>query len=68
MTIDPKYFNEPRTIREAAHHFKVSKVTVAFWLKRREQNDLETGKNTVKVDVRREGQRGPWSKTYKLTK
>lgn len=58
--IDPKFFREPRTIREAARHFKLSKVTIAYWLKARDQS-------TVAIGIRRESKRGPFSKTFKIT-
>lgn len=50
------FLTEARTVREIAAKFRVSKVTVGFWIK---LLPLEIGQ-------RRQGKCGPLSKTYKI--
>ena len=51
-----EFLTQPRTIREIAIKFKISKVTAAIWVRL----------FPVKVSQRREGQRGPYSKTFQI--
>ncbi len=52
------FLREPRTVREIAIEFKISKVTAGLWVK---------GFPT-EVGSKRQGKAGPFSKTYKINR
>lgn len=52
------FLTQPRTIRDVARRFGVSKVTAAQWL-----GLFPTTKGSIK-----QGKRGPWSQTFTLAR
>lgn len=52
------FLREPRTVREIAFRFRVTKVTVGLWLRLL----------PVEVSLRRQGKRGPFSKAFKINR
>ena len=52
------FLSQPRTVRDVARRFKVSKVTAAQWL-----SLFPTTRGNV-----RQGKRGPASKTFTITR
>jgi transposase len=52
------FLTVPRSIREIARHFKVTKVTASIWVRM----------FPTKTGERRESKRGPHSKTFEINR